>query len=120
TINLSMADDGSMAWIAYSSTREDWRKTKFAKAFPKEKTYRHSMTEEVDALRSVVSVARSTKPKQLNSQIAMLEKMDKDGVLEAFVLMARPDEGIAQDYDDYLHAHRDKLRQYVVNYVIQK
>lgn len=119
-ITLTTADDGSMAWIAYTNTRDDWQKSKFTKTFPKEKTYRHTMAEETAALRSVVSMARSLKPKQLNTQIALLEKMDKDGVLEAFVLMARADEGISGDYDDYMHAHRDKLRQYVLNYVIQK
>ena len=30
------------------------------------------------------------------------------------------DDGGAQDYDNYLHAHRDKLRLYVLNYIIQK
>ena len=120
TINLSIADDGSMGWIAYTTTREAWKTVKFAKTFPNEKTYRHSVAEEADALRQVVSTARSMKPKQLNGQIALIERMDKDGVLEAFVLMALADRDIAREYEDYLHAHRDKLRQYVVNYVIQK
>jgi tetratricopeptide (TPR) repeat protein len=119
TISISAADDGSMAWMAYTTTRDDWQKTKFAKTFPKAKSYRHSMAEETDALRSVVSMARSLKPKQLNTQIALLEQMEKDGVLEAYVLMARADDGIFQDYDDYVRAHRDKLRQYVLKYVIQ-
>jgi tetratricopeptide (TPR) repeat protein len=120
TINASPADDGSMAWIAYSATREAWKKEKFAKAYPNEKVYRHSVKEEADALRSVVSMARSTKPKTLNSQIELIDKMDKDGVLEAFVLMAIPDQGIASDYANYLRQHRDSLRKYVVTYVIQK
>jgi hypothetical protein len=119
SVSITTADDGSMAWIAYTTTRDDWQKAKFASTFPKAKSYRHSMAEEMDALRSVVSMARSLKPKQLNSQIALLEQMDKDGVLEAYVLIARADDGIFADYDDYLHAHRDKLRQYVMKYLIQ-
>ncbi|HEY2846586.1 MAG TPA: tetratricopeptide repeat protein [Pyrinomonadaceae bacterium] len=118
-ITVSTADDGSMAWISYTTTRDEWQKEMFARTFPKERTYRHSLLEEVNALRSVVSMARSLKPKQLNSQIALLEQMDKDGVLEAYVLLARTDDGIFKDYDDYVHAHRDKLRQYVMKYVIQ-
>ncbi len=121
TINVNpLSDDGSMAWIAYSATRETWKKEKFARMFPNEKTYRHTMAEEADALRSVVSTAKTLKAKNLNSQIVILEKMDKDGVLEAFVLMAIPDQGIAKDHAAYLRANRDKLRQYVVQYVIEK
>lgn len=112
------ADDGSMAWIAYSATRETWKKEKFARTFPNEKAYRHSLAEEADALRSVVSMARTLKAKTLHPDIALIEKMDKDGLLEAFVLMAIPDRGIATDHPAYLRSNRDKLRKYVANYVI--
>jgi hypothetical protein len=121
TINIDpLTDDGSMAWAVYGSTRAQWRETKFAKQFPKETAYRHTLQEESDALRSVVSAAKSFKPKSLNEQIATLAKMDQDGVLEAYILMAIPDQGIAMDHQAYLLAHRDKLRLYVVNYVIGK
>lgn len=121
TINVNpLADDDSMAWIAYSATRATWKKDKFVKTFPKEKGYRHSLAEEVDALRSVVSTAKTLKAKNLNPQIATIEKLDKEGLLEAFVLMAIPDQGIAQDHAAYLRANRDKLRQYVIRYVIAK
>jgi tetratricopeptide (TPR) repeat protein len=121
TINVNpLADDGSMAWIGYSGAREEWKKDKFAKTFPKETVYRHTVAEEVDALRSVVSLARSFKAKTLSPDIALIEKMDKDGVLEAYVYMARPDQDIARDYLSYLRSNRDKLRSYVVNYVIGK
>lgn len=120
TINVNpMADDGSMAWIAYSATRETWKKEKFAQAYPNEKVYRHSLKEEADALRSVVSMAKSTKPKNLNSQIELIDKMDKDGILEAYILMAIPDQGIAQEHPMYLRQNREKLRKYVLNYVIK-
>jgi tetratricopeptide (TPR) repeat protein len=119
TINVNpMADDGSMAWIAYSATREVWKKEKFAKTYPGEKTYRHTLAEEADALRSVVSMAKTLKAKTLNPQIATLEKLDKEGLLEAYVLMARPNDGIAEDHPAYLRANRDKLRRYVITYVI--
>ena len=121
TINVNpLMDDGSMGWMAYVTTREDWSKQKFAKEFPGEKTYRHSVREEADALRSVVSMAKSLKPKKLNDQIALIEQMDKDGVLEAFIIMAMPDAGIAADHADYLRKNRDKLRLYVTKYVIAK
>jgi hypothetical protein len=120
TINVNpLADDGSMAWIAYSATRESWKKEKFAKAFPEEKLYRHSLAEEVDALRSVVSMAKTLKVKSLNQQIATLEKLDKEGLLEAFVLMAKPTQGIAKDHHAYIRSNREKLRKYVVAYVVE-
>jgi tetratricopeptide (TPR) repeat protein len=118
TINMTTADDGSMAWIAYSGTRSQWEKEKFKKTYPSEKEYRHTLAEEVDALRSVVSTAKSTKPKKLNDQIAMIETLDKDGVLEAYILLAIPDAGIAKDHRDYLRYNRDKMRLYVTKYVI--
>jgi tetratricopeptide (TPR) repeat protein len=119
TININpLSDDGSMAWIAYSTTREEWEKGKFQTAFPKESAYRHSLSEEADALKSVVSMAKSLKPKKLNDDIAIIDKLDKDGVLEAYILLAIPDQGIAQDHRDYLMRNRDKLRLYVVKYVI--
>lgn len=121
TINIDpLTDDGSMAWIAYSATREAWKNEKFAKAFPKETTYRHSVAEEADALRSVVTMAKTLKAKSLSEQIKLIEKMDKDGVLESFILIAIPDADIAREHSQYVRAHRDKMRKYVIDYVIGK
>lgn len=121
TINLNpLTEDGSMAWIAYSGTRESWKKEKFRKAFPSEANYRHSLAEEADALRSVVEMAKTLKPKSLNEQIKMIERLDKDGVLEAFILMALPTEGIVRDHYKFVRTQREKLRKYVTTYVIMK
>jgi tetratricopeptide (TPR) repeat protein len=115
----STKDDGSFAWISYGATRSAWRKEKFAKTFPGEKAYRHSLAEETDALRSVVTTAAGDKKtKTLSPSLAKLKKLDEEGLLEAYVLLARADEGIAADYPAYLKQNRDKLRRYVVQYVI--
>lgn len=111
-------DDGSFAWISYGATRSTWRKEKFARTFPQEKTYRHSLAEEADALRSVLALAASDKNKKLSPAQAKLKKLDEQGLLEAYILLARPDRGIAQDHAAYLRANRDKLRRYVVEYVL--
>ena len=117
---LSGTDDGSFAWISYGVARSSWRKEKFAKTFPGEKTYRHSLAEEADALRSVVSTATTDKrTKKLNPSLAMLKKLDEEGLLEAYILLARPDQGIAQDHPAYLKQSRDKLRRYVMEYVVK-
>ncbi|HEU4478614.1 MAG TPA: tetratricopeptide repeat protein [Pyrinomonadaceae bacterium] len=113
-------DDGSFAWLTYGITRSSWRKEKFAKTFPNEKTYRHSLAEEADALRSVLSMATTDKKtKNLSPSLARLKKLDEQGLLEAYLLLARADEGIARDHPEYLKQNRDKLRSYMMEYVVK-
>lgn len=119
TALLGGKDDGSFAWISYGGTRSIWHKEKFAKTFPSEKTYRHSLPEEADALRSVISIATADKKtKTLSPSLVKLKRLNDEGLLEAYILMARPDQGIAQDHPAYLRSNRDKLRRYVVAYVL--
>ncbi len=116
---LGGKDDGSFAWIAYGAARSSWRKEKFAKTFPNEKRYRHSLQEEADALRSVLAIATGDKQaKKLSTSLAKLKKLNDEGLLEAYILMALADEGIAADHPAYLRQNRDKLRQYVTKYVL--
>jgi Flp pilus assembly protein TadD len=116
---LGGKDDGSFAWISYGATRSTWRKEKFAKTFPREKTYRHSLTEEVDALRSVLLLATGDmKVKQLSASLAKLKKLNDEGLLEAYVLLAQADDGIAESHPAYLRQNRDKLRRYVIEYIL--
>ena len=129
TINMSAqsllggaADDGSGAWLAYGTTRAAWSKEKFAKTYPNERAYRHSLAEEVEALGTVADLVRAQmkekKIKQLNPSLANLLKLSDAGLLEAYVLFARPDQGIAQDYEAYRTANRDKLRRYWLEFVV--
>lgn len=115
------ADDGTAAWVVYGLTRSLWHVEKFAKEFPAEKQYRHTLREEVEALRLVVASAREQqkagKVKTLDANLARLARLHDEGFLEAYVLLARPDEGIAQDYPAYRKSNRDKLRRYLVEYV---
>lgn len=116
---LTGKDDGSFAWLAYGVTRSTWRKEKFSKTFPGERTYRHSLPEEAEALRSVLTLATSDKKtKNLSPSLATLKKLNDEGLLEAYLLLARADEGIAQDHPAYLKQNRDKLRRYVTQYLL--
>lgn len=116
---LSGKEDGGLAWISYGATRSTWHKEKFAKTFPQEKVYRHSLAEEADALRSVLTLASDKKvAKTLSPSLVRLKKLDEEGLLEAYILLARPTQGIAQDHAAYLRQNRDKLRRYVVQYVV--
>ena len=112
-------EDGSFAWISYGASRSLWHKEKFARAFPNEQTYRHSLLEEAEALRGVISMATGDKAtKKLSTTLAKLKKLNDEGLLEAYILLARPDQGIARDHPAYLKDNRDKLRRYVVTYVV--
>jgi tetratricopeptide (TPR) repeat protein len=112
-------DDGSFAWISYGATRANWRKEKFAKTFPGESIYRHSLSEEAGAIQSVLALAIADKKvKSLSPALAMLKKLSDEGLLEAYILLARPDQGIVRDHAAYLKQNRDKLRRYVVKYVL--
>jgi tetratricopeptide (TPR) repeat protein len=117
-------DDGTSAWMMYGIARAAWtvnNNERFRKQYPSEKVYRHSLAEEADALHRVVEGVRQQtkdgKIKQLDPALAELVRLDDAGLLEAYVLFARADEGIAQDYAAYRKTGRDKLRRYLVEYV---
>ena len=114
--------DGSGNWLMYDLTRIAWSKGDFFKNYPDEKVYRHSLKEEATALRLVAEAAakdlKSGKVKALETSLAMLVKLNEDGFLEAYVLFARPDQGIARDYPAYRAANRDTLRRYWIEVVI--
>jgi tetratricopeptide (TPR) repeat protein len=123
-VNPSEKKDGSDAWMIYSIGRAAWMtKEKFSEAYPNEKKYRHSLREESESLRvtaeSVESQLKEGKLKEgsLDVSIANLLKLHRDGLIEAYVLLAMPDAGIASDYVEYRKNNRDKLRRYMNEYV---
>ncbi len=117
------AKGGGSYWIAYSMTRALWRGERFKKEFPGEKTYRHTLREEFAALGTVASIASASaggagSAKSLDPEALTLLNLRDQGLLEAYVLLSCPDEGIVQDYPAYRAAHRDKLVQYVSEWLI--
>jgi tetratricopeptide (TPR) repeat protein len=126
TIGASATDekDGSQIWTMYSLIRGHWIGGEpFKKAFPDEKEYRHSLREEVAAFGSAVESLqialkeKRVKESALNPSVANLLKLHRAGLLEPFILFAKADQGIAQDYAAYRLANRAKLRQYLSEYV---
>jgi tetratricopeptide (TPR) repeat protein len=122
--SLDKSDDGRSAWMWYGLTRAVWTTKdyeKFKKEYPAEKAYRHSLREEADALRSVIEAVkqqtRKGEVKKLSPDLEQLMKLDDEGLLEAYILFARADNGIAQDYAVYRKTGRDKLRRYLLEYV---
>jgi tetratricopeptide (TPR) repeat protein len=123
TIDESVEDrgDGCGAWTVYGSSRASWKAAKFAKEFPNEFSYRHSLREEAEALRSVAELVKQQlkdgKIKQPDPVLEQLVKLHNEGLIEAYVLLARADQGIAKDYPAYRQANRDKLQRYILEYV---
>lgn len=112
---------GAGAWMFYGLHRANWKISEFAKAFPNEKTYRHSLREEAAALAGVVEAVKlqqkEKKITQLDSSLANLVKLFDEGLLESYILFALVDRGISMDYPDYRSTNREKLRRYLVAYV---
>jgi tetratricopeptide (TPR) repeat protein len=122
--NVLSKDDKSgaaAAWITYSMIRASWRTTEFAKQYPSEKQYRHSLKEEAAALRTALKIYDGNKkknPKATDASLQLLAKLEQAGFLESFILLALPDEGIVQDYVEYRKTNLDGLRRYVKQYVL--
>jgi tetratricopeptide (TPR) repeat protein len=121
-LNLNAKKDGSSAWFFYTLSKAVWHGERFQKEFPAEKEYRHSLAEEVDGFHLVVGQVKEgikkKEIKQLDPALAMLVKLSDEELLEAFVLISRADQGIAQDYQAYRDAHREKIRQYINEWII--
>lgn len=114
--------DGTDAWFFYTLFRAVWHGEKFQKEFPAEKEYRHSLPEEVDGFQGVVDrVKEKIKKKeiqQLDPALTILVKLSDEGLLEPYILISRADKGISQDYPAYRDAHREKVRQYIAEWII--
>lgn len=118
-LNKNDKSGAGAAWMFYGIVRANWQ-SEFAKQYPNEKTYRHSLKEEVAALRGALEALKNQKldPKSVDPSLQVLQKLESEGLLEAFVLLALPDAGIAQDFHDYRKDNVEKLRRYVKVYVL--
>jgi hypothetical protein len=111
----------SAAWLMYSLVRANWASTEFKKQYPNEATYRHSLKEEAAAMRAALKALdeqKDVKPENADPSLKVIRKLDKEGFLEAFILLALPDEGIARDFQAYRKNNVDNLRRYVKQYVL--
>lgn len=115
--------DGTDAWFIYTLSKAVWHGERFQKEFPKEKEYRHSLAEEIDGFQMVVSQVREKQKKkeikQLDPALASLVKLSDEGLLEAFILISQADTGIVKDYEAYRDLHREKIVQYISEWIIQ-
>jgi tetratricopeptide (TPR) repeat protein len=110
----------SAAWLTYGIVRAGWLSSQFATNYPNEKNYRHSLKEEAAALRGALAALNNQKihTNKIDPSLQLIRKLDKEGLLEAFILLALPDEGIVNDFPDYRRTHAAELRRYVKQYVL--
>ena len=119
TIDAStLGNPASSGWLMYSMTSTVWQESEFKKHYPDEKQYRHSLAEEVSGLQGVLEVLKEQKipDKKLDPTLKALVALGKDGMLECWILLDHPDQGIAQDYVAYRATHRDLLHAYIAKY----
>jgi tetratricopeptide (TPR) repeat protein len=122
---LNKSDSATTAaWIAYGARRALWQKERYKKEYPQAPAYRHSLREEADSLRVMLSVlselSQKDKGGSADPSLAELAKIDQAGLLEPYVLIGRADAGIAQDYSGYRDAHREKIRRYLDEFVVPR
>jgi tetratricopeptide (TPR) repeat protein len=119
TLDASKKDDPEMSLaLVYSMGSALWQGEKFKKQYPNEKVYRHSLAEEVDSIHTMLAVAAETKikPDKLSTSTKLLMELDKNGMLECWILLDDADQGIAQDYVAYRKDHRELLAKYIAQY----
>jgi tetratricopeptide (TPR) repeat protein len=119
TVDPAKANDPiAAAWLGYPMQTLAWQNGKFAKIYPNEKTYRHSLAEESESLRTMLKVVQSMNipEEKYDATIRSLFGLEKDGMLECWILIDNPDQGTAQDYAAFRATHRDLLRAYIEKY----
>ncbi|HTZ20836.1 MAG TPA: tetratricopeptide repeat protein [Opitutaceae bacterium] len=120
----SAGECGNVLGLAYAVACANVRVEQFATRFPQEKQPRRTLVEEVEGLRTMLSVyegmTEEKSPKITADDLAkwgpalkILAAIDHDGLLEPFALLERADPELAKDYAPYRAAHRDKLIRFV-------
>lgn len=113
-------------WRAYRDVRTQWRAGgKFQAAFPEEKEYRHSLPEESEALTAAAHALEKLESEKKNGDVATIEqslellmKLYRGGFIDAYVLFSLGDAGIARDYEAYRAKNRQKLEEYMEQFVV--
>ena len=110
----------SSVWLIYSMTPMVWRDKEFKNHYPNEAVYRHSLAEESESLRTALEVVKNQKipNDKLDPTLKSLVALDKDGMLECWILLNHADAGIVKDYAAYRATHRDLLHAYVDKYIV--
>ncbi len=93
-----------------------WGPARFRAAYPQETLYRHSLAEEIEQIRALLTAAGPSPSPDPN--LHSLQLLDHDGMIESWILLDHWDQGVTQDYPAYRATHRDLLRAYMKKYVV--
>ena len=123
--SLNKDDPNLVAWLAYGVGRSAWYTEKYRKDFPNVTRDRQTMQEEAHALQLMITAFKeqkdyASKLTGLDSSLQELIKIQEAGFLEPFVFLNRANPDIAQDYEAYRAANRDRIRRYLDEYVVPK
>jgi tetratricopeptide (TPR) repeat protein len=128
TMDPKAPEETSTLWLSYGLAKAGWRGDEFKKHFPAEKQYRHSLAEEAGALTLAATVwtegneadkkKKKNVPPPQDPNLILLLKLYQAKMIEPYVLLNAVDEGIAQDYAAYREKNREKLEQYLSEFVV--
>ena len=105
--------------LVYNLARAAWLGEERGHYFAPNAAPRHSLPEELAGLRAVCEMGAETLKNNPGSSpawkntLTTLQSLDRDGLLEAYVLLDRGDEGISLDYPTYRLENRAVLLRYV-------
>jgi tetratricopeptide (TPR) repeat protein len=121
------APELSSAWQTYYAMKSEWKNgRRFAKQFPQEAEYRHSLPEESEALtaaaKTLEKLKADTKTARLvaDNPAALLLNLHEAGLMDPYVLFSLGDEEIAKDYVAYRAKNRGKLETYLDTFVMPR
>jgi tetratricopeptide (TPR) repeat protein len=119
------APELSSAWQTYYSMKSEWKNgRRFAKQFPQEAEYRHSLPEESEALTAAAKVLEKLKADTKTARLvadnpaALLLNLHEAGLIDPYVLFSLGDDDIAKDYVAYRGKNRGKLETYLDKFVM--
>ena len=120
TIEEKGSKDSMTVWMAYDGVRMNWSKEEFKKHYPQESAYRHTLAEELEALKAAAAVIKDEKPEALTADkdLQTLKKLNDADMLAAYALFAASDAGIAADYADYRSKNRARLEEFLSTFVV--
>jgi tetratricopeptide (TPR) repeat protein len=127
--------DGRASWLVYQHVRVAHGATSLVQNMPPgggtmpngslvPNGYIHTLAEEVDALTALLTdvkaklAAGTVTQEKLDPGLKLLLQLQKDNLLECFVLLNAYDKGLVHDYPAYRATHRDQLIAYVNRYLL--
>ncbi|HEY6305592.1 MAG TPA: tetratricopeptide repeat protein [Candidatus Angelobacter sp.] len=124
--NTKLSPELASAWRTYYSVKDEWEKgDRFARRFPQEEEYRHSLAEESEALTATANVLKKLKEDKKTAELVadsptatLLLKLQEAGLIDAYVLFSLGDDEIAKDYVSYRAKNRDKLETYMDKFAV--